>query len=65
MSFVEDVKPILVSHAKDMVKEVLAVAVFPALAKAVKESASPIDDVVLAALEIPLKKALADAIDGL
>lgn len=49
---------ILKKKAKEAAVELVSVAVFPALEKVVKESATPIDDVVLAALKEPLKAEL-------
>jgi len=49
---------ILKKKAKEAAVELVSVAVFPALQKVVKESATPIDDVVFAALEAPLKAEL-------
>lgn len=65
MSFAQDAGAILLKKAKEAGLEIVEVAVFPALQKVVKDSATPIDDVVLAALEAPLKKALIDLVSGL
>lgn len=65
MAFVDDAKMVLVKHAKALAADLGEVAIFPALEKAVKESQSPIDDVVLAALEQPLKDAYKKLIEGL
>lgn len=65
MSFAQEAGLILAKKAKEAALEIVTVAVFPALKKAVLESSSPIDDVVLAALEEPLKKALLDLVNGL
>lgn len=54
---------IAVKHGKAFVNEALVEVAFPALQEAVKVSSSPIDDVVLAALEEPLKKAILDLIN--
>lgn len=53
---------ILKKHAKAMALELVEVAAIPALEAAVKNSATPIDDVVLAALKEPLKAALVELI---
>ena len=52
-------------HGKAMAVELIQAAIFPALEEAVKKSPTPIDDVVLAALEEPLKKAMMDLVAGL
>jgi hypothetical protein len=46
---------IAIKYGKEMVSEMLVEVAFPALEQVVKDSATPIDDVVLAALEAPLK----------
>jgi len=51
---------ILKKHGKAMSMELVAELVVPALEKAAKDSATPIDDLVVAALKEPLKKALLD-----
>jgi len=65
MGLQEDAKVIVLKHAKAMALELGAAALFPALEQAVKVSKSPIDDIVLAALEQPLKDAYAKLIEGL
>lgn len=59
---VEKLKDIAIKHGVGMAEELVVELAFPALEQVVKESSSPIDDVVLAALEEPLKKALLDAL---
>ena len=59
----DDLKAVALKHAKALALDMVVVVAFPALKQVVKESASPIDDMVLAALEEPLKKALLDLID--
>jgi hypothetical protein len=49
---------IVKKHGKAMAIELVEAVAVPALEIAVKESATPIDDVVLAALKEPLKAAL-------
>lgn len=58
MSFAEVSAEILKKNAKATATELVEAAVFPALQAAVKNTASPIDDVLLAALEAPLKAEL-------
>lgn len=52
-------------HVKAMASELVSVVAFPALEKVVKESATPIDDVLLAALEAPLKAEILKQIEAL
>lgn len=47
-------------HGKAFLAEAMVECAFPALEKAVLDSESKIDDVVLATLEAPLKAALLD-----
>jgi hypothetical protein len=54
---VEKLKAIGVKHGIEICEEVSLELLFPALEQAVKESATPVDDMVLAALEVPLKAA--------
>lgn len=54
---------IVKKHGKAMALELVEAAAIPALELAVKESATPVDDVVVAALKEPLKKALKDLIE--
>ncbi len=54
---------IVKKHGKAMALELVEMAAIPALEEAVKKSASPIDDVVVAALKEPLKQALKDMIE--
>ena len=56
---------ILKKHAKSAAVELIAEAVFPTLQKVVKDTATPIDDILLAALEAPLKAELLKLIEGL
>lgn len=53
---------ILKVHGKAMLSELVDQVAGPALEEAVKKSATPFDDVMLAALEPALKQALKDAI---
>jgi hypothetical protein len=59
---VEKLKDIAVKHGVGLAEELIVELAFPALQQVVKESSSPIDDVILSALEEPLKKALLDAL---
>lgn len=52
-------------HGVAFAKEALVELAFPALKEAVKKTATPIDDVVLAALEEPLKKAITEQLEKL
>ena len=63
MTAQEQALEILKKHGKQMAIELLTLAAWPAIEKSVKDSATPIDDVVLAALEAPVKKAIEDAIN--
>lgn len=65
MALQDDVKEILIKNGKQTALELASVALFPALEAAVKASATPIDDVVLAALEQPLKDAFTKFVSGL
>lgn len=65
MSFAQEAGEILKKKAKEAAVEIVTVAVFPALQKVVKDSATPIDDVVLAALEAPLKEQLLKLVNGI
>lgn len=58
MTVQEQALAIVVKKAKEAAVELITVAVIPALEKVVKDSATPIDDVVLAALKEPLKAEL-------
>lgn len=53
-------KEIVLKHGKAMGEELLVEVAFPALKQVVADTKSPIDDVVLMALEEPLKKAILD-----
>ena len=63
MTLQEQALEILKKKVKEAAAELVSVAVFPALEKVVKESATPIDDVVLAALKEPLKAELLKLIE--
>jgi len=54
---------ILKKHGKVMALELVEAAAIPALEEAVKKSATPVDDIVVAALKEPLKQALKDLIE--
>lgn len=56
---------ILKKNAKVTALELISVVAFPALEKVVKDSATPIDDVLLAALEAPLKAEILKQIEAL
>lgn len=58
-----ELQEIVKKHVKALLVELVVEAAFPALEKVVKESATPIDDVVLAALEAPLKAELLKQIE--
>lgn len=58
---VAEVKAKALAHAKGLAADVVEL-VPVALKIAAKQSATPVDDMVVAALEGPLKKALADLI---
>lgn len=58
MTVQEQALAIVVKKAKEAAVELITVAVIPALEKVVKDSPTPIDDVVLAALKEPLKAEL-------
>lgn len=55
-------KEIVIKHAKQMALELVEAALIPALEAAVEKSATPIDNVVLAALKQPLKDGLVELI---
>lgn len=63
MTLQEQALEIVKKKVKEAAVELVSVAVFPALEKVVKESATPIDDVVLAALKEPLKAELLKLIE--
>lgn len=50
-------------HGKAMALEMVAEVAIPALEEAAKQSATPIDDMVLAALKEPLKEQLLKLIE--
>lgn len=54
---------ILKKHAMEAAKELVLLFAFPALEAAVKKSASPIDDILLAALKQPLQDELLKLIE--
>jgi len=56
---------ILKKNAKVTALELISVVAFPALQKVVKDSATPLDDVLLAALEAPLKAEIIKQIEAL
>ena len=56
---------IVKKHGKQMAIELIDAVLLQALQDAVKASATPIDDIVLAALQEPLKQALKDLIGKL
>lgn len=58
----EAAKEILIKHAKAAALELVEACALPALEEAVKNTATPMDDLVVAALKEPLKKALLDLI---
>lgn len=53
---------IAIKHGKAMAVEMVESVLVQALEAAAKQSASPIDDIVVAALKEPLKKAMLDLI---
>jgi len=63
MTLQEQALEIVKKKVKEAAAELVSVAVFPALEKVVKDSATPIDDVVLAALKEPLKAELLKLIE--
>jgi hypothetical protein len=54
---------IVKKHGKAMALEMIAELAIPALEEAAKKSATPIDDLVVAALKNPLKEALLEMIE--
>jgi len=56
---------IVKKHGVAMALELIEVAAIPALEAAAKKSATPIDDMLLAALKEPLKAELKKMIEGL
>lgn len=52
-------------YGKLMAADLVTIVAFPALAKVVKDTATPIDDVLLAALEAPLKAEILKQIEAL
>jgi hypothetical protein len=60
---VKKLEVLAIKHGKAFAKEALVECAFPALKEAAKASATPIDDIVLAALEQPLKDALIALLD--
>lgn len=63
MSLAEVAKAIVVKHGKQMAIELIEQVAIEALEDAVKATPMPLDDVAVAALKEPLKKALVDAIN--
>ena len=62
MDIVKEVEAIAIKHGKAMAMEMVDSVLVQALEAAAKNSASPIDDMVVAALKEPLKKAILDLI---
>ena len=60
MNVGQELAAIAIKHGKAMAIEMVEQVAIEALEKAVKDSATPIDDMVVAALKEPLKKALLD-----
>lgn len=56
-------KGIALKNAEQLAKELVADVAFPALKMAVEKSENKIDDVVLAALEAPLKAAVLELVE--
>ena len=54
---------ITLKHAEMALKDVMVELAFPVLKAAVEKSESKIDDMVLAALEEPMKKAVLELVD--
>lgn len=63
MSEIAQIKEILVGHAKESAKEIVLSVAYPALEKVVRESSTPIDDMVLAAMGEKLKEELLKLIE--
>ena len=63
MEVVKELGEIAKKHGKAMAIEMVDEILFIALDDVVAKSATPIDDVVLAALKEPLKKALKGALE--
>lgn len=59
-SLQEKALEVVKKHGKAMALELVSELAVPALEEAAKKSATPIDDMVVAALKEPLKKALVD-----
>lgn len=64
-TFAEVAVNILKKKAIEAATEIVSTAVFPALQKVVKDTATPIDDILLAALEAPLKAELLKQLEKL
>jgi hypothetical protein len=62
---IQQAKDLIASHGKSLALDMVNLIIFKALEQAVKKSVTPIDDVVLAALEAPLKQAAIDMINKL
>jgi hypothetical protein len=58
-------KGVALKHAEALAKDLLVELAFPALKVAVEKSESKIDDMVLAALEEPMKKAILEIIENI
>lgn len=63
MSELSQIKEIVLGHAKQSAKEIILSVAYPALEKVVKESSTPIDDLVLAAMGEKLKEELLKLIE--
>lgn len=61
-AIVDDLKLKAIGHGKQLLSEVLIDALPQVLEVAAKKSATPIDDMVIAALKEPMKQALKDII---
>lgn len=64
-TFAEVAVNILKKKAIEAATEIVSTAVFPALQKVVKDTSTPIDDILLAALEAPLKAELLKQLEKL
>lgn len=61
-AIVEKYKAEAIKLAKQMALEMVEVAAIPALEDAAKKSATPVDDLIVAALKEPLKQTLKELI---
>lgn len=64
-ALVEKVKAIAIKYGKEMAKEMMVEAAFPALELAVANSETKIDDAILMALEQPMKDAVLKMLESL